>query len=78
MIILFNKFKSSYQQEREIEIADNFTISNTAVKKKVRGLTSVIKLDKNFDIYVHGNRELIEQGHDEKGKYYKIYYKEES
>jgi hypothetical protein len=74
----FNKFKSSYQQEREIEIADNFTISEAAVKKKVRGLASVIKLDKNFDIYVHGNKELIEQGRDEKGKYYKIYYQEES
>jgi hypothetical protein len=75
----FNKFKSSYQQEREIEIADNFTISEAAVKKKVRGLTSVIKLDKNFDIYVHGNRDLIEQGTDADGrKFYKIYYQEEN
>jgi DNA adenine methylase len=31
----------------------------------------------NFDIYVHGNRQLIEQG-DDKGKSYKIYYKEEN
>jgi hypothetical protein len=52
--------------------------SESAVKKQARVFKSVIKLDKNFHIYVHGNRELIEQGTDEKGKYYKVYYKEES
>jgi len=37
---------------------------------------SVIKLDKNFHIYVHGDRELIEKGYDEAmGKhFYKIYF----
>jgi hypothetical protein len=74
----FNRFKSNYQQEHEMEIADSFAISDTAVKKQVRSLKSIIKLDKNFHIYVHGNRELIEQGEDLKGKFYKIYYNEES
>jgi hypothetical protein len=75
----FNQFKSTYTQERDLEIADNFTISEIAVKKQTRALKSVIKLDKNFDIYVHGNRDLIEQGVDENGrKFYKIYYQEES
>jgi hypothetical protein len=73
-----NQYKPTYTKEYEVDIADNFTISDAAVKKKVRGLTNVIKLDKNFDIYVHGNKELIEQGRDEKGKYYKIYYQEEN
>jgi hypothetical protein len=40
-------------------------------------LKSVIKLDKNVHIYIHGNRDVVEQGEDGKGKYYKIYYKEE-
>lgn len=42
-------------------------------------LKSVIKLDKNFHIYVHGRRDLIERGFDEeKGKkYYKVYFDEE-
>ena len=31
----------------------------------------------NFHIYVHGNRSLLEQGEDEKGKFYKVYYEEE-
>ena len=40
---------------------------------------NIIKVDKKLSIYVHGSRELIEQGVDEEGrKFYKIYYKEES
>jgi hypothetical protein len=74
----FNSFKSDYQKEREIEIADNFSISESAVKKGTRNLRSIIKLDKNFHIYVHGNSNMIEQGVDEKGKFYKVYYQEES
>ena len=74
----FNRYKSDYQKELDIEISDNFTISDTAVKKQARVFKSVIKLDKNFHIYVHGDRNLIEQGQDEKGKFYKVYYQEEN
>ncbi len=74
----FNQFKSSFQQDYDVEIVDNFTISESAVKKQARSLKSVIKLDKNFHIYIHGGRELMEQGEDKKGKFYKVYYKEES
>ena len=74
----FNQYKSSYAQEYDVNFADNFTISDSAVKKQSRTLKSVIKLDKNFDILIHNNPQLIEQGADEKGKFYKIYYKEEN
>lgn len=73
----FQSYKERYQAERDIEIEDSFAISNDAVKKQARSFKSVIKLDKNFHIYVHGNRNLIEQGEDEKGRYYKVYYNEE-
>lgn len=74
----FNRYKEQYEKERSIEIAESFTISDAAVKRQNRSYKSVIKLDRNFHIYVHGNRELIEQGIDEKGrKFYKIYYEEE-
>ena len=73
----FQSYKERYQAERDIEIGDSFSISNDAVKKQARSFKSVIKLDKNFHIYVHGNRNLIEQGVDEKGRYYKVYYNEE-
>ncbi|MDR2385087.1 MAG: hypothetical protein LBD80_05420 [Tannerella sp.] len=74
----FNRYKSAYQQEHEIDIADDFTIFDSAVKKQARTFKSVIKLDKNFHTYIHGDRNLIEQGADENGKFYKIYYKEEN
>jgi len=73
----FKKYRTDYQDE--YDMADSFAISESAVKKQARKLKSIIKLDKNFHIYIHGNRELIEQGIDEKGrKFYKIYYQEES
>ncbi len=77
LIDTFNQYRSAYQKEREIDIADNFNISESAVKKQARVFKSVIKLDKNFHIYIHGDRNLIEQGSDEKGKYYKVYYQKE-
>jgi hypothetical protein len=64
----------------EIELPDNFDISVQAVKKQVRVFKSVLKLDKNFHVYIHGDKSLIEKGVDEKTgkKYYKIYYDEEN
>lgn len=74
----FNRFKQKYKQEQNIELSDQFIISDSAVKKQTRVFKSVIKLDKNFHIYIHGNHQLIEQGVDEEGrKFYKIYYQTE-
>ena len=73
----FNRYKENYAQERDIEFADSFAISDSAAKKGARSLKSVIKLDKNFHIYIHGDRGKIENGEDEKGKFYKVYYNEE-
>jgi len=76
---LFKAYKQEYEQEMDSPIDDSFSISNNAVKKQARVFKSVLKLDKNFHIYIHGNRELIEQGREADGrKYYKIYFKEES
>lgn len=73
----FHKFKDNYAQREDIEIADSFEINGAAVKKQARAFKSVIKLDKNFHIYIHGDRDLIEQGEDERGKFYKVYYNKE-
>lgn len=75
----FRKFDQTYRQENEVDLADIFGISEQAVKKQARVFKSVLKLDKNFHIYIHGNKELIEQGTDQDGrKYYKIYYENEA
>lgn len=79
LIEIFNRYKSEFELAREIAILENFSISESAVKKQARSIKSVIKLDKNFHIYVHGSKDLIQQGTEEDGrKYYKIYYNEEN
>lgn len=78
VIDAFNKFKEELITNADMEINGSFAISNHAVKKQARIFKSVLKLDKNFHVYIHGNREMIEQGMDENGrKYYKLYYNEE-
>lgn len=76
-ISAFNEYKETYPQGK---LSDTFLISSQAVKQQAKSFKSIIKLDKNFDIYVHGNEELIERGFDKnKGKnYYKIYFDKES
>jgi hypothetical protein len=80
VIKAFNDYKHDFVIERDIEISDEFDISAQAVKKQQKVFKSVIKLDKNFHIYVHGNREYIERGYDEAAGmyYYKVFFKEES
>jgi hypothetical protein len=78
MIDSFRAFDDRYRRENEIELDDSFDISRQAVRKQARVFKSVLKLDRNFHIYIHGNRDMIERGVDEQGrKYYKIYYEEE-
>jgi len=79
MIKSFRDFDAQYRQNNEIDIEDVFDISPQAVKKQARVFKSVLKLDKNFHIYIHGNKEMIEKGIEKDGrKYYKIYYETES
>jgi hypothetical protein len=74
----FKKFDHNYREDHDLVITDSFEISSDAVKKQTRIFKSVLKLDKNFHIYIHGDRNLIEKGSDENGrKFYKIYYDEE-
>ncbi|WP_294207353.1 nucleoid-associated protein [uncultured Chryseobacterium sp.] len=73
----FVNFKTDYEQDMQINIAEEFPINETAVKKTQRHFKSIIKLDKNFHIYIHGDRQMIDQGQNEKGKYYMLYFDKE-
>lgn len=78
LIKSFQTFSNEFQRGHDFEIKDHFDISNDAIKKQARFLKSVLKLDKNFHVYIHGDRSQIEQGVDTDGrKYYKLYYTEE-
>jgi hypothetical protein len=75
----FQKYNTDYRETHEVTIDDIFDISNPAVKKQAKVFKSVLKLDKNFHIYIHGNKDMIEKGVEDNGrKYYKIYYNEEA
>ena len=80
LIQSFRQYDQQYRESNPMAPADEFYISPQAVKKQARVFKSVIKLDKNFHIYVHGNRELIEKGYDEalQKHYYKIYFDQET
>lgn len=73
----FNHYTRIYQEERDLEIANTFSISDSAVRKQQHTLKNVIRLDKKIQIIIDGNQESIEQGQDAKGKFYKVYYQEE-
>lgn len=74
----FRSFDNQYREEKKLEIANDFSISPQALKKQKRDFKNVLKLDGNFDIYIHRHKDLIEKGVEKDGrKYYKIYYNEE-
>ncbi len=75
----FKNFTQDYNNEFDAGLEGSFDISNAAVKKQARVFKSILKLDKNFHIYIHGNKELIEKGFDEDKSmnFYKVYFKEE-
>ena len=76
----FMNYKKNFETARNYEIEDEFDIHLSAVKKQQKLFKSILKLDKNFHIYIHGRRDLIERGVDETTgkKYYKIYFEEET
>jgi hypothetical protein len=80
MISSFKSYKTEFEIEHGVEINDSFDISNSAVKKQSKFFRSVIKLDKNFHIYVHGNNENIVKGFDQQSgmHYYQLFFNEES
>ncbi|RYZ52491.1 MAG: nucleoid-associated protein [Sphingobacteriales bacterium] len=76
----FRKYEQQYTGERDLRFEDEFDISGQAVKKQSRIFKSVLKLDKNFHVYIHGDKDLIEKGYDAAMgmNYYKIYFEEET
>ncbi|MFN8360598.1 MAG: nucleoid-associated protein [Candidatus Kapaibacterium sp.] len=74
----YRKFEERSRDENSAPLPESFEISQQAVKKQARVYKSILKLDKNFHIYIHGNADLIEQGVEKDGrKFYKIYFEKE-
>ncbi len=76
----FNKYKTDFIDRQELpEIEDGFDISKSAFKANSKYFRSVIKLDKNFHVYVHSKPEYIKKGYDEDKKmsFYQLYFNNE-
>ncbi len=75
----FGQYVDDYMAKNDLEPAESFAISESAVKKSQRSMKSVIKLDRNFHIYVHGGEGMIKKGYDEETgmEYYQLYFKKE-
>lgn len=70
----FQAYEERLGQAQNLQFPSNFEISKPAVKKNAKIFRSILKLDKNFSIYIHGDRDRAERGEDEKGRFYKFYY----
>jgi hypothetical protein len=74
----FRQYKNNYQLQNHIDLSDQFNVEQTAVQKQARVFKSVLKLDRNFHIYIHGDKSLIQKGVESDGrKFYKIYFEDE-
>lgn len=80
VIEAFNEYKEKIAEENDLEIKSEFGISPTALKKSRAKFKSVLKLDKNFHIYIHGDRTRIVKGYDESTglNFYQVYYETEN
>lgn len=76
----FKDHKEKYERLNGVNLKSNFDISTDAAKKMQKIFKSVIKLDKNFHLYIHGDEGMIERGYDEEvGKnFYKVYFEKEA
>ncbi len=76
LIKAFKDYRKDFNDRMDLTAIDEFEVSPTAVKKNQKYMRSVIKLDKNFHIYIHGRHDYVERGFDEAQglKYYKLFY----
>lgn len=78
----FDEYKERYEIDNKVPkpLPDAFDISKDAVKSEKKHFKTIIKLDKNFHIYIHGGRYMMEKDYDaEKDlNFYKLYFKSES
>lgn len=76
----FQDYKAQFSDDHQVKLYDEFEVSASAVKQGNKFIKSVIKLDKNFHVYVHGNRKNIERGFDEERQqyYYMLFFENES
>ena len=75
--IWFDTFQSFWRFNADLACCLENRSTHSALIDKITGLEKqVIRLDKNFHVYVHGDKTKIEEGVNEKGKFLKLYFNE--
>lgn len=80
IIDAFEQYQEKYAETKGWNPPDRFAMTDQDQKQARKFVKSVIKLDKNFHVYVHGNKDRIEKGFDEARKlhYYTLWFDQES
>lgn len=80
IIASFKNYKEEFAEEKDADVPESFEISPQAVKKQSRFFKSVLKLDKNFHVYIHGDKSRINKGYDEESglHYYQLFFENEA
>ncbi len=75
----FKRYKADYQQKRSVDIDDSFPTTSAALKRRATGTMTTLRLDKHFDIHIHGGEQYIVRGYDEERQmyYYQLFFREE-
>lgn len=73
------RYIDNYQVENNIILDENSIVEKSAIKGMNYNSILTIKLDKNFDVKIHGGEKYIERGYDDdmKMNYYKLYFRKE-
>lgn len=79
VIHAFENFKSQYEVDNNVALNDQFEVSDFAVKDEKKYFRHVLKLDKNFHVYIHGEKKYIRKGYDPDRdmNYYVLYFRNE-
>jgi hypothetical protein len=80
LINAFDDYREAYSDRRQWNPPDKFAVSKEVQNQVGKYLKSVIKLDKNFHIYVHGAKDRIEKGFDNSRNlnYYTLWFDAEN
>ncbi len=72
--------REGFEPATSCSIANSLNINKDAVKGEQRFFKQVLKLDKNFHVYIHGQRKFIEKGYDAARdmSFYKLFFRDEN
>ncbi len=80
----FNTYKAKYEEENDLQIAEDFEISKSVLKKQKRTIKNFIKLDTNIQIKLDfkdpdASNKFVEKGFDKKKNmyFYKVFFNNE-